>query len=677
MSASIRSFSLALALCLGGAGISHAHHGAATAFAAPLTGIQIDGKLDDWPEEMVEYPILNHRQVYGPTDIDAEDLTASADLSPSFRVGFDARESLLYLAVRVRDDALFVNSANPWNTDACELFVNGRHDGGTSLQYVMCPPGGSYGEVIRSADPGANPNLADGDIVTTRTRGMVGREGDVTIYEWAIELYDDYPDSPTGLAVGKTVGFDVVAVDKDGEHDNPAWVCWAPFGVRKDRNGALLGDLALIESIDVLGTIAGQVTRPNDGSPWSGIEVFVRDGEGKTWGRVATKEDGGYRIQLPAGPYYLSVAQAEGREPVAINLQAREEVEGVDFAPNLSSIAGRVTFPNGSPRARVDVLVEAGEGETRKRVTSDADGRYQTWVEPGSYRVLVADATGEDTLTVGGLQAGEGIDGIDFAPKKIGSTLPTWPFTTGLVFFGAVILACLVPLVRRRERLGGILLSPGSTLQEIAEKPDWVGPFCMVMISSLLVALAMLGKMLPGLGSFPGGPSVGVQIATMIIMPLFTTLAVLIIAYLSWLVRGGAIWVLARISGDRVPFYPLISAVGYAFLPEMLLTGMVMAIAIGFGGVQASSPWGGMVTSVAGLFPNLAAGDGPLRALFGEIELFSFWSLGLTVVGVQRVYGFSMRKAGCIGVLYWLLAVGAIVGFAVLMDLFKQMMSGM
>ena len=392
---------------------------------------------------------------------------------------------------------------------------------------------------------------------------------------------------------------------------------------------------------------------------------------------MATKEDGGYRIQLPAGTYYLSVAQAEGREPVAINLQAREEVEGVDFAPNLSSIAGRVTFPNGSPRARVDVLVEAGEGETRKRVTSDADGRYQTWVEPGSYRVLVADATGEDTLTVGGLQAGEGIDGIDFAPKKIGSTLPTWPFTTGLVFFGAVILACLVPLVRRRERLGGILLSPGSTLQEIAEKPDWVGPFCMVMISSLLVALAMLGKMLPGLGSFPGGPSVGVQIATMIIMPLFTTLAVLIIAYLSWLVRGGAIWVLARISGDRVPFYPLISAVGYAFLPEMLLTGMVMAIAIGFGGVQASSPWGGMVTSVAGLFPNLAAGDGPLRALFGEIELFSFWSLGLTVVGVQRVYGFSMRKAGCIGVLYWLLAVGAIVGFAVLMDLFKQMMSGM
>lgn len=677
MNASIRTFALVLALFLGGAGVSRAHHGEATAFAVSLTGIQIDGKLDDWPEGMVEYPILNHRQVYGPTDIDVEDLTASADLSPSFRVGFDARESLLYLAVRVRDDALFTSAADPWHTDACEVFVNGRHDGGASLQYVMCPPGGSYGDVLRSADPEANPNLADGDIATTGTRGMVGREGDITIYEWAIELFDQYPDSPTALAVGRTVGFDVAAVDKDGEGDSPAWVCWAPFGVRKDRNGALLGDLVLIESYAVLGTIAGQVTRPNDGSRWSGIEVYVRDSEGKAWGRVATGEDGSYRIQLPSGIYHLSIGQAEGRDPVAVDLQEGEEVEGVDFAPSLISIAGRVTFPNGSPRAKVDVLVEAGEGGTRKRLTTDADGRYLTWVEPGSYRVLVADATGEDTLTVGGLQAGEGIDGIDFAPKKIGSTLPTWPFITGLVLFGGVILICLVPLVRRRELLGGILLSPGLTLQEVVEKPDWVGPFCLVMVSSLLVAVTMLGSMLTNLGNFPGGMPVGAQIATMIIMPLFTTLAVLIVAYLGWLVRGGGIWVLARISGARVPFYPLISVVGYAFLPEMLLTGVVMAIAIGFGGVQTSSPWGGMVTSVAGLFPALAAGDEPLRALLGEIELFSFWSLGLTIVGVQRVYGFSMRKAGCIGVLYWLLAVGAIVGFAVLTDLFKQMMSGM
>ncbi|MBT4502726.1 MAG: hypothetical protein HOC74_33650 [Gemmatimonadetes bacterium] len=671
-------FALVLVVCCSGAGVSHAHHGGAMAFAIPLTGIQIDGKLGDWPEEMVEYPILNHQQAYGPTDIDAEDLTASADLSPSFMVGFDARESLLYLAVRVRDDALFVSSANQWSTDACEVFVNGRHDDGVAMQYVMCPPGGSYGDVIRSAAPGANPNLRDGDITTTRTRGMVGREGDVTVYEWGIELFDQYPDSPTALAVGTTVGFDVVAVDKDGERENSAWVCWAPFGVRKDRNGGLLGDLVLIESAAVLGTIAGQVTRPNDGSPWSGIEVYMRDRKGKMWGRVATGEDGGYRIKLPAGTYYLSVAQAEGREPIAVDLQAGEEIEGVDFAPSLISITGRVTFPNGSPRARVDILVEAEEGGTRKRVTTDIDGRYLTWVEPGSYRVLVVDATGGDTLTVGGLQAGEQVDGIDFAPKKIGSTLPTWPFTTGLALFGAVILACLVPLVRRRELLGGILLSPGLTLQEVAEKPDWVGPFCLVMVSSLLAAVIMLGKMLTGLGGFPGGGlPIGAQIATMIVMPMFTTLAVLIAAYLSWLIRGGTIWGLGRISGDRVPFYPLISVVGYAFLPEMLLTGIAMAIGTGFGGVQASSPWDGMVTSLAGLLPGLGAGNAPLRALLGEIELFSFWSLGLTIVGVQRVYGFSMRKAGCIGVLYWLLAVGAIVGFAFLADLFRQMMAGM
>jgi hypothetical protein len=676
MNASIRSFALVLAFCLGGAGVSHAHHGEATAFAVPLTGIQIDGKLDDWPEGMVEYPILNHGQVYGPTDIDAEDLTASGDLSPSFMVGFDARESLLYLAVRVRDDALFVNSADPWSTDACEVFVNGRHDAGSAMQYVMCPPGGSYGEVLQSADPGANPNLADGDIATTRTRGMVGGEGDVTIYEWAIELFDQYPDSPTALAVGKTVGFDVAAVDKDGESDRPAWVCWAPFGVRKDRNGALLGDLVLIKSYAVLGTIAGQVTRRHNGSPWAGIEVRGETGEGKGGGKTTTDADGRYQMRMFPGAYHVSVDPSDGTAPVAVDLEAEERVEGVDFVPLLGIIAGRVTRPDGVPRVRAEILAVGQEGEGQKKGTTDADGRYRVWVVPGAYQVSVVDAAGADTVAVD-LKAGEQVEGIDFAPETIGRTLPTWPFTTGLALFGAVILACLVPLIRRRERLGGILLSPGLTLQEIAEKPDWVGPFCMVMISSLLVALTMLGKMLAGLGSFPGDSSVGVQIATMIIMPLFTTLAILIVAYLSWLIRGGGIWVFARISGERVPFYPLISTVGYAFLPEMLLTGIAMAIAMGFVGGQASSPWGGMVTSVAGLFPNLAAGNAPVRALLEELELFSFWSLGLTIVGVQRVYGFSMRKAGCIGALYWFLAVGAIVGFAVLTDLFKQMMSGM
>jgi len=673
MKAFIISSALILVVC--GSGVCRAQQDGSTAYAIPLTGVQIDGSLDDWPQGMIEYRIRNHGQVYGPTDIDTQDLATSADLSPSFMVGFGAEESLLYLAVRVRDESLFVRSADPWHTDACEVFVNGRHDDGTVLQYVMCPPGGSYGATLKGEDPSANPNLGNGDMTRVRTEAKVAREGDVTTYEWAIEVFDQYPDTSTVLAVGKAIGLDVVAVDKDSESDRPAWICWGPFGVRKDLNAEMLGDLVFIESYELLGTITGQVTRQHDGSPWPGIEVRVENEEGETWGTAVTAADGRYRVRVMAGAYQVSVSPADEADPVAADVEAGGVATNTDLAPSLATISGQVTRPDGTPQATVRVLVEAQEGETQRKGTTDASGRYSVWVPPGAYRVSVVDAEETDPVAVS-LEAGEQVEGIDFTPEQIGQTLPTWPLTTGLALFGVAILACLAPLYKRRERLGGVILSPGDTFRELAEEPDWVGPFFMVPVASLLLVVSGLGKLFTGPGGFAGGMPGNMQIMMMVVMPLFSTIAVLVVAYLSWLIRAMAIWVLARISGDRVALFPLISVVGYAFLPELLLAGVVMAVAISFGGAETMSAWGGMVTSLAGLYPGLAAGDAPLRSLLGEIELLSFWSLALTIVGVQRVYGFSMRKAACIGVLYWLLAVGATVGFAALTDVFKQMMDG-
>ncbi|MFC1651364.1 sugar-binding protein [Candidatus Latescibacterota bacterium] len=243
---------------------SHAQNGGATAYAVPLTGIQIDGNLTDWPEEMMWYPILNHGQVYGPTDIDDADLTDSPDLTAKFMVGFSPDENLLYLAVRVRDDAVAANT-HVRSTDACEVYIDGDHSSGQVAnspeltakdmpcqQYVMCPPGGSYGGSISVEDPTAKPFLSRGEITMTKTKAKYGREGNITVYEWAIEVHDQFPDVPVELAAGKTIGFDVVVVDKDGDTDRPAWICWAPFGTWKYRNADLLGDLVLLNSLDDL-----------------------------------------------------------------------------------------------------------------------------------------------------------------------------------------------------------------------------------------------------------------------------------------------------------------------------------------------------------------------------------------------------------------------------------------
>lgn len=252
----------------------------------------------------------------------------------------------LMISTRVRDDSLVVSTADPWHTDACEVYVDGAHSGKKfirsgpeisaadlpALQYVLCPPGGSYGEAIQSADPSANPNIAGGDIAKTRTKGAVTREGDVTIYEWAIEAFDHYPDAPTKLAPEKTIGFDVVAADKDTETDTPAWICWAPFGSLKHFNADLLGDLILVESYADLGTLAGIATKEK--KPYSGLVIEAYRGDDEPAGSVQTDAEGRYHLTLQPGKYTLRVRRGQGVEPseaAGLTVRAGQETHA-DFS---------------------------------------------------------------------------------------------------------------------------------------------------------------------------------------------------------------------------------------------------------------------------------------------------------------------------------------------------------
>lgn len=68
-------------------------HNGAVAIAAPLEGIIIDGDLSDWPEGLKRYSVRLLRT--GVSPVDAEDYQGA------FRVGYNPRENVLYLAVEV------------------------------------------------------------------------------------------------------------------------------------------------------------------------------------------------------------------------------------------------------------------------------------------------------------------------------------------------------------------------------------------------------------------------------------------------------------------------------------------------------------------------------------------------------------------------------------------------
>jgi RNA polymerase sigma factor (sigma-70 family) len=232
------------------------------AVATPLPGITIDGRLDDWPQGLRKYPIANllttrkssyRDTIEGPHDIEAK-----------FMAGYDAKAGLLYLAVVVDDDTPIVRRASsPLANDAVEIYVDGkfsesRIEGATweewpagldasrmpVLQYV-----GLAGPVPAYGDPfGANPALLYGKIREPRTRMQYRREGRVTTYEWAIPVYERFPDRPARLEPGKRIGLEVAVVDKDSGETKPAFLTWgSPPSVFKGFDAGSLGELFLAD----------------------------------------------------------------------------------------------------------------------------------------------------------------------------------------------------------------------------------------------------------------------------------------------------------------------------------------------------------------------------------------------------------------------------------------------
>ena len=69
------------------------------------------------------YPIARPESGSAPED--------SVDFQGSFRIGFNAEEQILYLAVEVQDESTVIDATATaaWNTqDGCEVYVDVRHE---------------------------------------------------------------------------------------------------------------------------------------------------------------------------------------------------------------------------------------------------------------------------------------------------------------------------------------------------------------------------------------------------------------------------------------------------------------------------------------------------------------------------------------------------------------------
>jgi RNA polymerase sigma factor (sigma-70 family) len=241
-----------------------------TALATPLLKITIDGRLDDWPDNLPRYWI--RQKLLGTSFYDSETEDRTPDSDAHFMVGFDRDLSVIYLAVIVPDKSLKVhrdgrsgpavgNFAPAFETDAVEVYIDGTFSDRRipvppegllglnaakmpALQYVGVP-----GRVAAYNDPwGANPSLIYAKVRERCTRMKYQREREITTYEWVIQAYDHFPDKPTRLSVGSRLGFDVAVVDNDTGSSLPSFSTWGkPADTFKGCDADSLGELILIE----------------------------------------------------------------------------------------------------------------------------------------------------------------------------------------------------------------------------------------------------------------------------------------------------------------------------------------------------------------------------------------------------------------------------------------------
>jgi RNA polymerase sigma factor (sigma-70 family) len=227
--------------------------------AFPLAGLTIDGRLDDWPTNLTRYPIKN--RLRDNEDYDIRRTAPANDPNAFFMTGYNLEKGLIYMAVVVHDKDLVVNNKDVIHTDSVEIYIDGlmsdhvyrepptdQTAGALSaahlpvVQYVAIPGAGpAYG----TAGDG-NPALMYGKISKSSTTMQFRREGEFTTYEWAVQPFDHYPDRPTRLQRGKSLGLEVAVVDRDSNRSRPYFYTWGAPPVRfKGFDAGQLGELTL------------------------------------------------------------------------------------------------------------------------------------------------------------------------------------------------------------------------------------------------------------------------------------------------------------------------------------------------------------------------------------------------------------------------------------------------
>ena len=310
--------------------LCYAHRGVPY-YSIPIDNIKIDGDLSDWPEDM---------RVYRKE--------ASDDFSAEFMVGHSLEEQLVYVAVRVEDDEIVVNSQDMSNTDACIIDLNALHGINSAyahgISYIRYPGAGDDLPGGRGYVLGHGATL-DIDVEKSRLQSAISDVDGIITYEWALPVLGYYAAQPFKLENGTTLGFGVIVGDQDPETRDALYWPDDRYPIGHPQAAGVLSDLVLMERYGQLGSITGVVIDREGGaasvpSGWGYYFSVDRQWE-KTWIKssfdaddkrqiwvqhktgfsLEVEEDGSYQFEVAPGSYRLSLSDAATGRPIEVTVQ--------------------------------------------------------------------------------------------------------------------------------------------------------------------------------------------------------------------------------------------------------------------------------------------------------------------------------------------------------------------
>jgi signal transduction histidine kinase/ligand-binding sensor domain-containing protein/CheY-like chemotaxis protein len=309
------------------------------ALAYPVSGIQIDGNLSDWPSNLPRYPITFSGLGELPTD--------SRDLSAEFWAGYNEAEQALYIAGEVQDEDRPATARHPVIVFPCELV--GVVIGIETTTNDRLRFGFLKGETLTRTlvDQGdGNPDHLDPSHFESAL--LVQKEG--WRYEFRIDVESLQRDGQARLRPGGKVELTVLVNDLDqwGSKTNPQQhskvLAWVPGNMFRRLSGR--GDFLLLGEGAAIGRLSGQVNLWNGKNPgtWKRVRLEPVTAPANIT-RFFTERDGRFEVDLPAGKYRVVVDQ-RGAEP-----QAAQTVE-----------------ISGGAQTRIDLVAPRVVGQTTKAV---------------------------------------------------------------------------------------------------------------------------------------------------------------------------------------------------------------------------------------------------------------------------------------------------------------------